>query len=314
MRRRVLLGSLLSAPALAQASWPARNVEVVVPYAAGGPTDRYAREFAPRLSELWGQQAVVANKPGGATAIGTAAVAHAAPDGHTLLLASFGIVTNPLMLRNLPYDPAALAPLCRFALGGSVLYLHPSVPARTLPELVAWARANPGALRFGSSGMGSSPHISAELFAWAAGVEMLHTPYRGSAPALTDLLAGHVNALFDSPTTMRFARDGRLHALGIAQPQRNAQAPEVPTMAEQGYPQLVARTFYGFFCPAAVPAPLRERIAADLRGVAAGQAIQRAIRDDGLEAMAETPAEFAAFLAEQHAFWSRVIRERNLSL
>ena len=113
---------------------------------------------------------------------------------------------------------------------------------------------------------------------------------------------------------MRFARDGRLHALGIAQPQRNAQAPEVPTMAEQGYPQLVARTFYGFFCPAAVPAPLRERIAADLRGVAAGQAIQRAIRDDGLEAMAETPAEFAAFLAEQHAFWSRVIRERNLSL
>ena len=314
MLRRSLLATLAALPARAQPAWPQRGVEVVVPYAAGGPTDRYARAFALRLSEVWGQQAVVVNKPGGATAIGTAAVAHAAPDGHTLLLASFGIVTNPLMLRNLPYDPADLAPLCRFALGGAVLYLHPSVPARTVPELVAWAMANPGALRFGSSGMGSSPHISAELFAWATGTEMLHTPYRGSAPALTDLLAGHVNALFDSVTTMRFASDGRLRALAICQPRRNASALEVPTMAEQGLPQVEARTFYGFFCPAAVLAPLQDRIAGDLRGVAATEAIQRAITDDGLEAMAETPAEFAAYLAEQHVFWSRVVRERNLSL
>ena len=257
---------------------------------------------------------VVSNKPGGATAIGTAAVAQATPDGHTLLLASFGIVTNPIMLKKLPYDPKALAPLCRFALGGAVLYVHPSVPARNLPELVAWARANPGRLQFGSSGMGSSPHISAELLAWAAGIEILHTPYRGSAPALTDLIAGHINALFDSVTSMRFARDGRIRALGIAQPQRNAAAPEVPTMAEQGFPNVMARTFYGFFAPAAVPAPLQNRIAADLRGVAADEAIQRAVRDDGLEPLAETPAEFAAYLAEQHVFWSRVVRERNLSL
>lgn len=314
MLRRSLLGMLAALPAQAQPAWPQRGVEVVVPYAAGGPTDRYARAFAPRLTELWGHPAVVANRPGGATAIGTAAVAHAAPDGHTLLLASFGIVTNPLMLRNLPYDPADLAPLCRFALGGAVLYLHPSVPARTVPELVAWAKAHPGMLRFGSSGMGSSPHISAELFAWATGIEMLHTPYRGSAPALTDLLAGHVNALFDSVTTMRFARDGKLRALAICQPRRNATAPEVPTMAEQGLPQVEARTFYGFFCPSTVPAPLQDRIADDLRGVAAAEPIQRAITEDGLEAMAETPAEFAAYLAGQHALWSRVVRERNLSL
>jgi tripartite-type tricarboxylate transporter receptor subunit TctC len=318
MRRRALLAGLVAAPALAQETvpggWPTRTVELVVPYAAGGPTDRYAREFAPRLGERWGQQVVVSNKPGGATAIGTAAVAQATPDGHTLLLASFGIVTNPIMLKKLPYDPKALAPLCRFALGGAVLYVHPSVPARNLPELVAWARANPGRLQFGSSGMGSSPHISAELLAWAAGIEILHTPYRGSAPALTDLIAGHINALFDSVTSMRFARDGRIRALGIAQPQRNAAAPEVPTMAEQGFPNVLARTFYGFFAPAAVPAPLQDRIAADLRGVAADEVIQRAVRDDGLEPLAETPAEFAAYLAEQHVFWSRVVRERNLSL
>ena len=257
MRRRALLAGLVAAPALAQETvpggWPTRTVELVVPYAAGGPTDRYAREFAPRLGERWGQQVVVSNKPGGATAIGTAAVAQASPDGHTLLMASFGIVTNPIMLKNLPYDPKALAPLCRFALGGAVLYVHPSVPARTLGELVEWAKANSGGLRFGSSGMGSSPHISAELLAWAAGIDILHTPYRGSAPAMTDLIAGHINALFDSVTSMRLAREGRIRALGIAQPQRTAAAPEVPTMAEQGFPGVMARTFYGFFAPTAVP-------------------------------------------------------------
>jgi tripartite-type tricarboxylate transporter receptor subunit TctC len=318
MQRRVLLGGSLllgaARPLAAQPAWPARPVELVVPYAAGGPTDRYAREFAPRLGELWGQQVVVSNKPGGATAIGTAAVAHAAPDGYTLLLASFGIVTNPIMLKNLPYDPQALAPLCRFALGGGILYIHPSIPAHNVRELIAWAKAHPGQLSFGSAGMGSSPHIAAELFAWRAGIQILHTPYRGIAPAMTDLIAGHINALFDSVTSMRFAREGKIRALGICQPRRDPYAPELPTMAEQGFPTVMARTFYGFFAPVAVPTLLQDRIAADLRGVASAEPIQRAIREDGLEPLAGTPAEFAAYLAEQHAFWSRVVRERHLSM
>jgi tripartite-type tricarboxylate transporter receptor subunit TctC len=272
------------------------------------------RVVAPRLAERWGQQAVVENKPGGATAIGTAAVAHAAPDGYTLLLASFGIVTNPIMLKNLPYDPKALAPLCRIALGGGILYIHPSIPARNIRELIAWAKANPGGLQFGSSGMGSSPHLSAELLAWAAGTDIVHVPYRGIAPAMTDLIAGHINALFDSVTSMRFAREGKIRALGICQPRRDPYAPELPTMAEQGFPTVMARTFYGFFAPVAVPTLLQDRIAADLRGVASAEPIQRAIREDGLEPLAGTPAEFAADLAEQHAFWSRVVRERHLSM
>jgi tripartite-type tricarboxylate transporter receptor subunit TctC len=317
-RRGLLAAGALSATAgsaaQAQPAWPAHPVENVVPYAAGGPTDRYAREFAPRLTELWRQSVVVSNKPGGATAIGAAAVANAAPDGYTLLLASFGIVTNPIMIRNLPYDPKALAPLCRIALGGGVLYVHPSVPAANVQELVAWAKANPGALRFGSSGMGSSPHISAELFAWTTGIEILHTPYRGIAPAMTDLIAGHINALFDSPTSMRFAREGKVRALAITQPRRNAVAEEVPTMAESGYDGMVARTFYGFFAPAAVPAELRARIAANLRAVAATEAIARLIRQDGLEPHADSPEEFARFLDDQGAFWSRVIRQRNISM
>jgi tripartite-type tricarboxylate transporter receptor subunit TctC len=318
MRRRHLLrgGAALAAgarPLAAQPAWPGRPVEIVVPYAAGGPTDRYGREFAPRLSELWGQSVVVSNKPGGASAIGAAAVAQAAPDGHALLLASFGIVTNQIMLRNLPYDPKALAPLCRVALGGGVLYVHPSVPAASLPELVAWAKAHPGGLRFGSSGMGSSPHIAAELFAWRAGVEMIHTPYRGSGPALTDLLAGHINALFDSPTSMRFVEEGRLRAIAIAQPNRSAAAPSVPTMSEGGF-DVMARTFYGFFAPAATPAPLRARIAGDIRGVAASEGVRRLIREDGLEPHADEPEAFALWLDEQLAFWTRVIRERNITM
>ena len=318
MRRRALLAAAVLAaaatPARAQQDWPTRPVELVVPYAAGGPTDRYAREFAPRLGERWGQQVVVSNKPGGATAIGTAAVAQASPDGHTLLLASFGIVTNPIMLKNLPYDPQALAPLCRIALGGGILYVHPSVPATTVRELVAWAKANPGGLRFGSAGMGSSPHISAELFAWSTGIEILHTPYRGIAPAMADLIAGHINALFDSATSMRFAREGKVRPLAITQPQRSPLAPEVPTMAEAGYDGIVARTFYGFFAPAAVPAPLRARIAADLRDVAASDAVRQLIIGDGMEPFADSPEEFARFLAQQGEFWSRVIRERNIQM
>jgi tripartite-type tricarboxylate transporter receptor subunit TctC len=317
MRRRDLLGGAALAaaarPAKAQPAWPSRPVEIVVPYAAGGPTDRYGREFAPRLSELWQQSVVVSNKPGGASAIGTAAVAQAAPDGHTLLLASFGIVTNQIMLRNLPYEPRALAPLCRVALGGGILYVHPSVPATNLQDLVGWAKAHPGGLRFGSAGMGSSPHISAELFAWRAGVEMLHTPYRGSGPALTDLLAGHINALFDSPTTMRFVEEGRLRAIAITQPARSAVAPSVPTMAESGF-DVMARTFYGFFAPAATPAPLRTRIAGDLRGVAGSEGVRRLIREDGLEPQADDPDAFARWLEEQLAFWTRVIRERNITM
>jgi tripartite-type tricarboxylate transporter receptor subunit TctC len=160
--------------------------------------------------------------------------------------------------------------------------------------------------------MGSSPHIAAELLAWAAGIQILHTPYRGIAPAMTDLIAGHINALFDSPTSMRFARDGKVRPLAVTQPQRTPTAPEVPTMAESGFPQVVARTFYGFFAPSAVPADLRARIATDLRSVAGNDSVQKLIRDDGLEPFADDPETFGRFLDQQGEFWARVIREQGI--
>ena len=317
MRRRALLAGLVAAPALAQETvpggWPTRTVELVVPYAAGGPTDRYARAFALLLSERWGQSVVISSKPGGAAAIGAAAVANAAPDGHTLLLASMGMVTNQILFRNLAYDPRALSPLCRVALGGGILFVHPSVPATTPAELRDWARARPGALRFGSSGIGSTPHLSAELCAWRAGIDIVHIPYRGTAPAMTDLLAGHINAMFDSPSSIRYAREGQVRALGASTPERLPIAPEVPTLEESGF-DATARTFYGFFAPTAVPEPLRDRIAEDIRKTALAEPIRAIFREDSLEAHADGPAEFGRFLAEQLSLWSEVIRERRITL
>jgi tripartite-type tricarboxylate transporter receptor subunit TctC len=320
MRRRVVLAGGLAAAALpgsvpsrAQQPWPDRPVEFVVPYAAGGPTDRYARAFAGPLTARWGQTVIATNKPGGAAAIGAAAVAHAPGDGHTLLLASMGMVTNQILFRNLAYDPRALSPLCRIALGGGILFVHPSIPVSTVQELQAWAKARPGALRFGSAGVGSTPHLSAELFAWKAGIEMVHIPYRGTAPAQTDLLAGHINAMFDSPSSMRYAREGKLKALAVSTPFRQEIAPEVPTLEESGF-NATARTFYGFFAPTAVPEALRARIAEDIRQVALTEPIKALFREDSLEAHADGPAEFGRFLAEQLALWTEVIRVRNITL
>lgn len=316
MQRRGLLAGALAVPALparAQAAFPVRPVEIVVPYAAGGPTDRYARAFATRLGERWGQSVVINSKPGGAAAIGAAAVANAAPDGHTLLLASMGMITNQILFRNLAYDPQALTPLCRIALGGGILFVHPSVSATTPQELQAWARARPGALRFGSSGIGSTPHLSAELFAWRAGIDIVHIPYRGTAPAMTDLIAGHINAMFDSPSSIRYAREGQIRALGASTPKRLPIAPDVPTLEESGF-DATARTFYGFFAPSAVPEPLRARIAEDMRQVALSEPIRAMFQEDALESHADGPADFARFLAQQLALWSAVIRERKITL
>ncbi len=315
MHRRSLLataGLALARPALAQ-NFPSRQVELVVPYAAGGPTDRYARDTAAKLGELWGQTVVVNNKPGGAAAIGAAAVANARGDGHTLLLGSFGIVSNPILLTNLPYNPRDLAPLCRIALGGGFLFIHPSIPATNARELQAWGKANPGALKFGSSGNGSTPHIAAELFAWRAGIEMVHIPYRGTAPATTDLVAGHINAMVTEPSTLLLVREGKLRAVGTSSSRRNTLAPDIPTLQEQGF-DMVVRTFYGFFSPASTPVELQERIAADMRRVAQTEAVRGMLEQDGLEPTATTPAEFRDYIDSESRFWTEVIRARNIRL
>ncbi|GGC66182.1 hypothetical protein GCM10011504_50160 [Siccirubricoccus deserti] len=317
-RRRLLAGAVLAgAGTVARAqpaeAWPTRPVEIVVPYAAGGPADRYARAFGNRLAEIWKQTVVISSKPGGAAAIGAAAVANAPPDGHTLLIGSTGIITNQLLLRNMPYAPAALSPLALVAFGGGIFFVHPSVPATTAKELQAYARANPGALKFGSSGIGSTPHLAAELFALRAGIEITHIPYRGTAPALTDLLAHHINAMYDSATSIRHAREGKLRAIASTGPQRNRISPEVPTMVESGF-DVECRTFYGFLVPSSVPAGLRRKIEADIIAAAGSAEMREMFVQDGLDPEAMPSDAFERFLAGELVKWAEVFRTANITV
>ncbi|MBR0653193.1 tripartite tricarboxylate transporter substrate binding protein [Roseomonas terrae] len=321
LERRTMLGGLLvaasgasSAPAQSSGleAWPTRPVEIVVPYAAGGPADRYARAFGVRLAEVWRQPVVIVARPGGAAAIGAAAVANAPPDGHSLLLGSTGMVTNQLLLRNMPYTPAALSPLALVAFGGGIFFVHPSVPARTAKELQDYGKANPGALKFGSSGIGATPHLAAELFAMRAGIEITHIPYRGTAPALTDLLAGHINAMYDSATSIRHVQEGKIRAIASSGPIRNRVTPDVPTMIESGF-DVEIRTFYSFFSPTAAPVALRRKIEADFLAVASSGEIQEMFLQDGLDPEAMTSDAFGRFLTVELTKWSEVFRAANIA-
>jgi tripartite-type tricarboxylate transporter receptor subunit TctC len=211
-------GAVLLAGAHAE-GFPARPVTIVVPYATGGFTDQLARVIAPALSARWGQPVVVDNRNGGGTTIGTALVARAPGDGHTLLLTGFGFTANPLLMKNLPYDPKALAPVTLVADAPSVLFVANKVPASNLKEFVAYMRSNPGKVVFASSGNGSSPHIGAEMLASMVGVPIVHAAYRGNAPALNDLMGGQVDAMFDSPSSMSFVQAGRMKVIGVASEQ-----------------------------------------------------------------------------------------------
>jgi tripartite-type tricarboxylate transporter receptor subunit TctC len=318
-RRTLLTGAVLASAGTAAAraqpaeAWPTRPVEIVVPYAAGGPADRYARAFGNRLAEIWKQTVVISSRPGGAAAIGAAAVANAPPDGHTLLIGSTGIITNQLLLRNIPYAPTALSPLALVAFGGGIFFVHPSVPATTAKELQAYAKANPGVLKFGSSGIGSTPHLAAELFALRAGIEITHIPYRGTAPALTDLLAHHINAMYDSATSVRHAREGKLRAIASTGPRRNRISPEVPTMIESGF-DVECRTFYGFLAPSAVPAGLRQKIEADIIAAAGSAEMREMFVQDGLDPEAMSSDAFERFLAGELAKWAEVFRTANITV
>ena len=315
-RRHLLALPLLRAlPAHADEPFPNRPVTLVVPYAAGGVTDSLARLMARRLTERWGQQVLVDNKPGGGTVIGTALAARAPADGYTLLLTSFGFIANQVMLPNLPYAPAALEPLSLLGVAPGVLFVHPSVPATTVPEFVRWLRERRQPAAFASSGNGSSVHVMAELFAAALGVEILHVPYKGNAPGLADLMGGQVQAMFDSPGSLGHARSGRLRALGITSAERSMLAPELMPIAKAGEPALAgfeAGSWFGFLLPAAVPKALQARLHADLQAVMAPQAMQEELVRIGIEPRPMSQSAFAAYLGQQLATWGPVIRAKNI--
>jgi tripartite-type tricarboxylate transporter receptor subunit TctC len=311
-----LAGPTLSPRALAQAT---RAVTIVVPYAAGGGTDITGREFAQLFAPEIGQTVVVDNRGGAAGQVGSVSVARARPDGTTLLFAvSTNIVVNPHLQKGDRLDlAAALQPVAQVSSYQYVLVVHPDVPARTLPDLLAHIRSRPkGELTYSSGGIGNANHLAGVLFSEAAGVEMEHVPYRGTAPALLDVVAGRVTMNFSSPPpALALVREGKLRAIAVTGDHRIAALPEVPTLTEAGLPNAVITGWHGVFAPAATPAELMDRMEAAARRAAATPKFLDRLAHDGLEpAPARPRAAFAEAVRGESAYWARKVKELDLRL
>ncbi|MCW8087762.1 Bug family tripartite tricarboxylate transporter substrate binding protein [Sabulicella glaciei] len=317
--RRAALGLLATPLLLPEAraqSWPSRPLRLVVPYAPGGTTDQLGRSLAELLSRELGQPVVVENRPGGNTVIGTQAVAQAAPDGHTLLMASgASMILNPLVMRRIPYDAERDLSLLSVTVETPlVMVVGPQVQARNVAEFTALAKQRP--MNVASVGIGNPIHLAAELYALSAGVELQNIVYPGSAPALTALLSGDVQVMFDVVlTSLPFIRDNKLRALAVTTRERLAVLPEVPTLAESGYPGYEASTWFGVAAPAGLPAPvearLREALAAAQRDAGFRQ------RFDSLGLVVQPPRDAAAIatmLRAERERWSGVVQRRGISL
>lgn len=301
----------LAAAGAAQAQgYPAKTVRLVVPFAAGGSTDMVARALAPRLAEMLGQQFVVDNRPGGGTVIGTENVARSAADGYSLLVVPAPFTINPSLLPKLPYDPLAdFTPVTLINTTPLVVVVNPSVPARNVKELIALAKTRPGTLNFGSSGTGGSNHLAGELFNAMAGVKMVHVPYKGNAPALTDLVGGHVDLIFNGLTSAYpFIKSNRLRPLAVTSLKRSAVLPDLPTLDESGLKGFEAVAWNGLAGPAKMPAEIVERLSGAIRKVLANPEMRERLKTEGSDPVGSTAAEFATFIREEIVKWARVIK------
>lgn len=302
-------------PAFAQPAFPTKAVTLIVPFAPGGITDGAARLVSQGLTEQWKQPVLVDNRAGAATVAGTRDVAHAAPDGYTLLLTSFGYVMNQVLMKNLPYDPQSLSPLNLVGLAPNVLYLHPKLQLNTVAEVVAYAKAHPGGLTFASSGNASSPHIAVELFNSITHTDNVHVPYRGTGPAMADVLGGQVSGIFDTAQSLPYAKAGKLRAIATTSKQRLPEAPDVPTFAEAGYPDMDIASWFGFFAPAATPAAVQKQVSDAISRVMADPDTRRKLEVLGLQTPPDTsPAAFKKFLDREQIRWAALARERNIHM
>ena len=317
MRRAaaVLAGCVLAVAAgMALAQYPQRPLRVVVPYAAGGSTDVLARIVGQRLTERLGQQVVVDNRTGAGTIIATEIVARAAPDGYTLLMATPPLAVAPSLYAKLPFDPARdFAAVTNIAGTSNVLVVHPAVPAQSVKQLVALAKAQPGKLAYGSSGTGGASHLAMELFRSMAGIEIVHVPYKGGAVAVTDLLGGRLQLLFANLTTIQpHLKTGRARALAIGTAQRSPLAPDLPTVAEAGLAGYEANNWNGVVVPAGTPAAVVERLHREIVAVIAEPAMRERLLASAFEPIGDTPAQFARYLAAERVKWGKVVREAGI--
>ena len=295
-------------------TFPAKPVRLVVPFAAGGSTDIIARVLGQKLNEMWGQPVLVDNRAGGSTVIGTEIVAKAPPDGHTLLVTPAPFTIVPSLAPRLPYDPHKdFEPITLINTTPLVVVVNPGVPAKSIKELVALAKAKPGVLNYGSSGSGGSNHLAGELFNAMAGVRMVHVPYKGNAPALTDLIGGHVDVVFNGLTSaLPFIKSGKLRALGMTSLNRSATLPEVPTLDEAGLKGFQAVAWNGLIAPARTPKAVIDRINADVLKVIRAPELIEKLKAEGSDPVGSTVGEYSKFLRDEIAKWNKVIRMANI--
>jgi tripartite-type tricarboxylate transporter receptor subunit TctC len=309
-RKHLFLLVFLFAAGLAQAqNYPSKPVRLIVPFAAGGSTDVIARILAPKLSEVWGQQVIVDNRPGGNTVIGTDIVAKSPPDGHVLLVTPAPFTVVPSVLTKLPYDPAKdFEPITLINTTPMGFVVHPGVPAKNLKELIALAKARPGQMNFGSSGSGGVPHLSGELLNTMAGLKIIHVPYKGNAPALADLVGGHVDMAFNGLTSvMAFIKSGRLRVLGVTSLTRTAALPDVPTFDEQGLKGFQAVAWNGLTAPARTPKEAIVRIQEASARIIKSPELAEQLKRDGSDPVGSTTAEFTAHLRDEVVKWKKVL-------
>ena len=314
---RWLLAFVLSCglPAAHAQSFPSKSVRLVVPFAPGGSTDIIGRVVAQKLNEMWGQPVIVDNRPGGSTVIGTDVVAKAPPDGHTLLVTPAPFTIVPSLTRKLPYDPQKdFEPITLINTTALVVVVHPGVPAKSIKELIALAKSRPGALNYGSSGSGGSNHLAGELFNAMAGVKMIHVPYKGNAPALTDLLGGHVDVVFNGLTSaLPFVKSGKLRALGVTSLKRSATLPDVPTLDEAGLRGFQAVAWNGLTAPAKTSKATIDKINADVVKIVHSPELVEKLKAEGSDPVGSSVDEYARFLRDETTKWNKVIKSANIT-
>ncbi|MEJ0077609.1 MAG: tripartite tricarboxylate transporter substrate binding protein [Alphaproteobacteria bacterium] len=317
MRRLIAFFALLvlcmAVPQVRAQNYPNRPIRLVVPFGAGGGTDNLARIIEPLVSKALGVPLVIENRPGGGSSIGMDQVAKAAPDGTTLVMTDTSIAVNP-SLKPLPYDTINdFAPVSLLATAPVILVAHPSVPAKTLAEFVALAKQKPGELNYASGGIGASTHLGGELLKFVAGIEVRHVPYKGTGPAMNDLIGGHVQVMFSGISSARpFMDAGTLRALAVTGEARNAAVPDVPTFAEAGLPGVTASTYWGVLAPKGTPQEIVERLSAEFAKAVRDPEVVKRIGDLGYLPIGGGPADYAANIKSEIAKWAPVIKAANI--
>jgi len=309
----ILLAAIAVANVHAQApgaNYPAKQIRVIVPFPAGGPTDAIARAIGQKLSETWGQPVIVDNRPGAGGNIGTELAAKSPADGYTLFIGTVANAINQSLFAKLPFDFVRdFAPVTQNYVTGLILAVHPSLPAHTVKELIALAKANPGQLSYSSSGVGGTPHLAGELFNSMAGVKMVHVPYKGSAPAMADLLGGHIQLTFDNMlTVLPQVKAGKLRGLAVTMTTRSPLAPELPTVAEAGLKGFEVKSWNGVVVPTGTPKEIIARLNGEIVRILRQPDLREKFLVQGVELVPTTPEEFGAFIKQDIAKWAKVIQ------